>query len=890
MAATGYGQEVTPPNAARPPRSLLAPLLLAVPLLLGSRPEPGVPPPFHAALNADLVGNHPDAWVSPEAWTALNAAAGDLAGPDLGLDAIVLRGPSNRDLPRKVKLPLRAAGPVTLLLGYTGEVARGTAIVRATVGASAGVERTVDLKSGDALFPLRAGGSGPDGVAVSAGEGRTLSVVHLDTDGWLALEVRNAEVDVAILGVVTGHVLRPATPTPPSFAGFPYPITLGTTGVAVPAGWEVPRDAASQGPITVRGGNFAFGDGRRARFWGVNLLNAACVPPKELADRLAVHLRAHGVNLARLHHCDSPRAGLLNPDRKTANDPLFLPEGLDRFDYLVSRLQEEGIFVKLEIATNRKFTAADGVTGPDDTLTNKMLPMFEPTWRAAYFQWTRDWLDRTNPYTKRRYADDPGVAMVELANENALAMFWLTGGVERLPEGHRATLDTLWNDFLRTRYPDDAALRAAWTGSVNPGLRPGETLGQVGREPSGQGNFPNWPTARVADLYDFYLGLDQRFFTDLAAEVRRLGFKQPIVPGITWDTPMMALVMAPYDVVDAHIEWDAPHGRVLRNESIIANPRSQQLLDRFRVAQWGKPMMVSELNNGFPNDHMAEAPLFWASMASLQDWDAIIWLNYVNGPIEEEAGSIQGFADMRAAATKWVQMPMASGLFRSGAIAPASGLVPQWRSTQAVKEETVQQGRPVWSELRDVSVALATRFREGYGGEPPLTAGGRPGKQVGWWPDAHRFVVSTDTVEAVIGGPGDAGGAPEGEGAGPHAAPNLDPRLENPAAVSLMCTNGTLAACREGVLTVAARMENVGMKRVGGGEVILEQGDGGVVVERSRGSVRFRWSGRPEVRPIDAAGALGAAAPVKSAGSGWWTLPLDQAGDALTWQIETSGG
>ena len=80
------------------------------------------------------------------------------------------------------------------------------------------------------------------------------------------------------------------------------------------------------------------------------------------------------------------------------------------------------------------------------------------------------------------------------------------------------------------------------------------------------------------------------------------------------------------------------------------------------------------------------------------------------------------------------------------------------------------------------------------------------------------------------------------------------------------------------------------MKRVGGGEVILEQGDGGVVVERSRGSVRFRWSGRPEVRPIDAAGALGAAAPVKSAGSGWWTLPLDQAGDALTWQIETSGG
>lgn len=877
-------------------RTALAPvaLLVAAPLLLGARPArdqpaPSLPAPFHEQLNVDAVGTHAEAFVTPAAWAALAVAAPDLAAPDAGLDAIAFAGPAHPAAPKKVQLALREHGPVTLLVGFRGEAARGAPILRATLASRTDGARTIDLLAGEDLFPLDAGGSGPGGVAVSAGEGRSLSIVHLDFVAGLALEVRNPQVDVVVLGVASGELLPVVRPTTAHLEGFPYPITLGTPGSAVPATWAVPPDAAAQGPVTIRDGHFAFGDGRRARFWGVNLVNAACAPTHELADRLATHLAAHGVNLARLHHCDTLRAGVLNPARKSADEPLFSPDGLDRFDYLVSRLQAAGIFVKLEVATNRQFTASDGVSAPDSTLTNKLLPMFEPTWRAAYFTWARDWLDRKNPYTERRYAEDPGVAMVELANENSLAMNWLTGAVERLPEVHRATLDAQWNSFLRTRYPDDASLADAWTGSVNPGLRPGEALGHVRREPSGQGTFRNWPEGRVADLYDFYFGLDRRFFEDLSAHLRKLGFQQPLVPGITWDTPMLAQVMSPFAVVDAHIEWDAPSGRVLRNESLVANPRSQSLLDRFHVAQAGKPMMVSELNEGFPNDHMAEAPLLWASLAALQDWDAIIWFDYVNGPIEEAAGPVAGFADLRAAATKWVQMPMASGLFRSGAILPATGLVPQWRSAEAVKAETVEQDRPVWTELRDVQVPLSARIREGYGGEPLLPVPGSPGTQVGWWPGAARYVLVTDTLEAVLGDPALRARAGTGEGAGPTNAPHLDPQLLDPAAVSLLCTSGAVTTCREGVLTVAGRMENEGMERIGGGSVIVAQGEGGVVVERARGVVRFAWPRKPSVRPIGAGGEVGAPVPVRAEGPGWWALPLETAGDALMWQIRSGG-
>ncbi len=878
------------PSSSAPSALALVALVAVAPLLLGARPArekpaAAAPAPFHEQLNVDAVGTHPEAIVTPAAWAALAAAAPDLAAPDGGLDAIALSGPANPAAPKKVQLAIRKPGPVTLLVAWSGEAGRGAPILRATMPASGVALRTVDLLAGEHLFPLGAGGSGPGGAAVSAGDGRTLSVVVLDDVSALTLEVRNPQVDVVVLGVAAGELLPVVRPEAAHLEGFPYPITLGTPGSPVPVGWAVPPDAAAQGPITIRDGHFAFGDGRRARFWGVNLVNAACAPTHELADRLATHLATHGVNLARLHHCDTLRAGVLNPSRKTADEPLFSPDGLDRFDYLVSRLQAAGIFVKLEVVTNRQFTAADGVSAPDSTLTNKLLPMFEPTWRAAYFTWARDWLDRTNPYTGRRYAEDPGVAMVELANENSLAMNWLTGAVERLPEVHRATLDAQWNSFLRTRYADDATLAAAWTGSVNPGLRPGEGLGHVLRGPNGQGTFRNWPEGRVADLYDFYFGLDRRFFEDLSAHLRKLGFTQPLVPGITWDTPMIAQVMAPFAVVDAHIEWDGPSGRVLRNESIVANPRSQSLLDRFHVAQVGKPMMVSELNAGFPNDHMAEAPLLWASLAALQDWDALIWFDYVNGPIEEEAGAVAGFADLRAAATKWVQMPMASGLFRSGAILPANGLVPQWRSAEAVKAETVEQDRPVWTGLRDVRVPLSARLREGYGGEPPLPVPGSPGPQVGWWPGAARYVLVTDTLEAVLGDPALRSRAGTGEGAGPTNAPHLDPQLLDPAAVSLLCTSGPVATCSGGVLTVAGRMENLGMARIGGGSVILAQGEGGVVVERARGVVRFAWPRKPEVRPLAVNGEAGVAVPVRADGAGWWALPLETAGDTLRWVI-----
>lgn len=843
---------------------------------------------FAAQLNLDAVGTTPAAWVSTEAWSRMGQDSPGLVATDTGLDAIALRGPAHPKAPKRVDVAdIDATTGATLLLSYQGDLSRGAPVVRLTRALPDGGTAFTDLRAGDGIFPLNAAGSSDTVTAVWTEGDRALSRVQVGPGSKLTIEVRDNDADVVIFGVSAGRIGEIPRVAPTGLAGFPFPLTITSPAPPRPSAWAVPPQAGANGAITIRDGHLAHGDGTRARFWGINLLNAACYPTHEIADALATQLAANGFNLVRLHHFDSDRAGGVNPDRKSAADPLFLDDGLDRFDYLVSRLEAAGIYILLETATNRTFTAADGVNEPGPLVPSghKVLPMFAPAWRKAYFDWATAWLGRTNRYTGKAYAQDPGVAMVELTNENSLLVMWLSGGVERLAETHRAELDRQWNEFVRARYPTDAAIAQAWTGSVNPQLRPGETLGRVERMPSGQGTFNQWPTARVADLYDFYLGLETRFFDDLAAHVRGLGFKVPLVPGITYDNPAFAQVMSRFDVVDTHLEWDAPAGGNLRNDSIVGRPRSQNFIERFRNAQVGKPMMVSELNEGFPNDQQAEAPLLWASLASVQDWDALVWLSYTNGPIDAGPGPVGSFSDLRFNSVKWAQMAAASGLFRSGAVAPAPGLFPMWRSLAAVKAETVEQDRPTWPLLRDVSTLLSSRLREAYGGAAPAPIAGKASTSLGWWPGATRFVVQTDALEAVLADHGMQARAGRGEGSGPTNAAHLDPQLDGFAAVSLTCMEGTVATCRRGLLTVAGQMENRGMQRIAGGSTVLDNGAEAGVLSRPAGKVRFAWTPKPDVRPLDVNGKLGAPIPVVADGKGWWSVDMAGAGDTVWWQV-----
>lgn len=849
--------------------------------------------------NIDAVGGSKGSLFPESAWSAPAARlAIDFVLPDVktNADATVFRSATHRKAPKRIDIPLgQSAEYVHLVTTYEGDVPRNGQVLRVSFAYADGATAYADLKANEGIFPLSKPGSSGWAQMVPVGGSQALSLTTVGNPHperlvtSLGIESRTNTASVYLFAASAGPALgsNPPPVRDAALTGFTFPLGLSSPAPPVPEAWTIEPVAGSRGKVQVKDGHYAFADGTRAKFWGVNLLQESCAPPKELAPRLARQLADYGFNMVRMHHCDTTRAGLIKADRKAGESP-FDPAGLDRFDFLLAEFAKVGIYVWLEVATNRAFTEADGVAGAGPEIPNghKLVSVFQPDWRRAYLDWTKAWLGRTNPYTKQRLADDPAIAVVEMANEHSLLVNFFSGGIERLPERHRVALDEKWAAFVHQRYADEAALTAAWSGSINPGLRPDESFARPSRRPFNQGTFAQWPERRALDLYDFYKAFDEDFYAEVAGEVKQLGFTVPLLAGITYGTPAVAEMMAKYDGIDVHVEWDKSGDGTLRNDSIIRSPRANFIPDRWRDPQEGKPFSISELNHGHPNEHQAEAPLFWAAMASIQDWDALIWLNYTNGEIVEEATAVGGGTELRSAVLKWSQMPTASGLFRSGAIAPAPGLFVLGNTPTEVRDAATALDRPTVPQLRDVRFLLANRVRSDFASTPTATRAGSPGDQVGWWVDASRFVVDTPVFNSVLGDHALRFRAGTGEGAGPTAARALDPQLNGEAAVSLTCTTGaSLDKCTRALLAVAGVMQNAGAVTTGGGSTVLEAGDGLPVLARPEGAIRFAWPRKPTVKPIFSDGTLGDPVETRLSSSGWWSLSLDTAGPTVWWEI-----
>jgi hypothetical protein len=264
------------------------------------------------------------------------------------------------------------------------------------------------------------------------------------------------------------------------FDGFPFHIPpTGTVPGTAPAALGLPARPADS-PIVIRGDQFIRADtGEPIRFWGVNLSFAGAFPDHENADRIAARLASLGVNIVRFHHIDQRRfpGGLwhrdapgasANPREDDIEHRVFDPESLDRLDYLVARLKAHGIYANLNLKVSRTFSTYDGPAFPApaaDEFTPRKGKGFDQFYTPAIEAqktFARLLLTHRNPYTGSTYAAEPAVAQVEINNENGILWAWNYNLLDRLPAPYLAELSSRWNTWLRARYPDTAALRAAW--------------------------------------------------------------------------------------------------------------------------------------------------------------------------------------------------------------------------------------------------------------------------------------------------------------------------------------------------------------------------------------------------------------------------------------------
>ncbi len=220
--------------------------------------------------------------------------------------------------------------------------------------------------------------------------------------------------------------------------------------------------AGKRGFVQVQGGHFADGSGRPLRLYGVNVTGDSCFPPEDVAPRLAKRLRQWGFNCLRLHFMDFNREGSIWADDRSG---VLSEESLARLDRLVAECKGQGIYINLNLHVGRNYPDQPQIPGCRTFRYGKSLDRWYPPYVAMQEEYARGLLDRTNPHTGNRYAEEPAVACIEINNENTMIRDD-RADYRRLPLPMKGVFTGLWTDWLRRKYGSTEEVRAAWNREV----------------------------------------------------------------------------------------------------------------------------------------------------------------------------------------------------------------------------------------------------------------------------------------------------------------------------------------------------------------------------------------------------------------------------------------
>lgn len=462
----------------------------------------------------------------------------------------------------------------------------------------------------------------------------------------------------------------------PNLSAFPDSSMLDRSGTL-----EAP--AGKRGFVSVKDGHFAFADGTRARFFGVNLAKTSVFLDKARIEELADLFARAGINLVRIHHIDDTE-GILDPDPAR----YFRPEQLDCVDYWVAQLRKRGIYLCLDLNDYRTFRAADGVQDGEALGRGaKPYAVFDPRLIELQQAYARKLLvEHVNPYTKLPYAKDPAVAFLEIYDENGL--FIRRGDWPTLREPYKTTLAQGWNAWLRVRYGTTAALKEAWTNRTGYcALQPGERLEQatvrlptlaLGTTVPLSGPSALTAPARVHDGVQYAYAVQTTYLSSMTAALREMGVSIPLTAVGAQDLlPDLLATARTTDYIGINYYWDHPTWPAGRDWTMpsyfsLKNPLSQNLEYSFPAIvslarMHKKPLVVRELGYCYPNPYRGVGMLEAAAYGAFLDLDALIMFTY---DAHTQARTI-GYFDIHLDPIRWGVVGQCARLFRSDAVRPS---------------------------------------------------------------------------------------------------------------------------------------------------------------------------------------------------------------------------
>jgi len=375
-----------------------------------------------------------------------------------------------------------------------------------------------------------------------------------------------------------------------------------------------------------------FEDGTPVRFWGTNLTASALFGTPQLnVMQQARRLSELGFNLVRLHHHDSywvdPNifGDSKSPDTRKLNSAM-----LEKLDWWINCLKEEGIYVWLDLHVQRHLKSGDRIDNFAEISKGRSLADLKgynyvnPSIRLAMQQFNEAYVNHVNIFT--------GTAML-ITNENDITNHF--GNVllpNRNVPGHNAIYTLKASTFA-----------AAW------GL-PRDLV---------------WRSWEHGPSKLFLNDLEHRFNIEMLAHLRGQGVRVPVVTTSTWGNPLASLpALTAGDLIDAHAYGEV--GELKKNPIHAAN-----LMHWIAAAQVSdKPLSVSEWNvQKFPVTDRHAIPLYLAASARLQGWAALLQYAYAQVPLTN-SGSPSNWASFNDPGLI-ASLPAAALLYRRGDVREA---------------------------------------------------------------------------------------------------------------------------------------------------------------------------------------------------------------------------
>ena len=267
----------------------------------------------------------------------------------------------------------------------------------------------------------------------------------------------------------------------------------------------------------------------------------------------------------------------------------------------------------------------------------RFLKFVDPSIKQAYILQMKYFLNRVNPYTGNKYAEEPRIAFYQLEDELQI-LSWPTARFDPQNSLFDRQLKPRWEEFLKQKYVTTKTLESAW-GSLY-GTETIEDMNALFLP-----GMKNTPEKRAADCWEFCYGLVDEYYDSYLKELRAqapAGIGCSVVPvavdSVIYSRPANLYNTAKQSTfvcgtgmnpgaVMRYKNGKASWVPIVKEEPPVAFHKS---IDPAVLKIKGMPycpVAGADLSN---NPYRALTPFFRGLWASFQDWDGVYsyWWGY----------------------------------------------------------------------------------------------------------------------------------------------------------------------------------------------------------------------------------------------------------------------